>query len=191
MRIRMVATLAGLVTIASAAMSSAAPAQSQRATAGDRTRVIVASFNKSKHVIKDKRGVRREKYKEVRSEPVVKANPAEYSGTYEVPDMGFVLELRVDRGGKVEGSGYEPVGGDNGVLQKFTLRNGRIEGALLTATQVYANGVVDRFEGVFINRSSFESPTDKGTTEFGLGVVGKEISFAGNTFDKFFFQKTR
>ena len=166
------------------------PAQQQvsSATARTRTNVIVASFNKSKRVVKDKRGVRTEKYKRVESEPVVKANPQDYSGTYAVPDLGFAVQLRVNRDGSVEGTGYEPAGPDVSVRRSFTLRNGRIDGALLTATQVYANGTQSRFEGAFMNRTSFESPADKGFTVFGLGVIGKEITVMGNTFNRFFYE---
>ncbi|MFN2637453.1 MAG: hypothetical protein ABR585_10535 [Gemmatimonadaceae bacterium] len=155
-----------------------------------RTQAIVASFNKSKHVVKERHGVRREKYKDVRSEPVVKSNPQEYSGTYEVTDMGFRIVLRVEPNGDVAGSGYEPAGPDPSIKRQFTLTNAKIQGALLTATQNFANGERDRFEGVFINRASFESPTDKGTTEFGLGVMGKDTGVAGLTINKFFYQRT-
>ena len=157
-------------------------------SAQTRTQAIAASFSKEKHVIKEKRGVRLEKYKRVQSDPVVKANPQDYSGRYEVSDMGLALQLRVDRNGTVEGSGYEPTGPDLSVRRSFTLRNGKIDGALLTATQVFANGNQDRFEGVFMNRTSFESPTDKGVTVFGLGVVGREITVAGNTNHRFFYE---
>jgi len=181
----------GLIVIVSAFVATrAATAQQTLATAAQtRTSAIVASFNKSKHVVKERHGVRREKYKDVRSEPVVKANPQDYSGAYEVPDMGFGLQLRVDRNGNAQGEGYEPVGVDGTVRRKFTLRNGRIEGALLTATQVYDGGTQDRFEGVFINRTSFDSPTDRGTTEFGLGVVGRQIGEGGMTINKFFYTR--
>ena len=169
------------------------PAQQTRASqsAQARTQVIAASFSKEKHVVKEKRGVRVEKYRRVQSEPVVKANPQDYSGRYEVTDMGLAVQLRTDRNGGVEGTGYEPTGPDMSVRRTFTLRNGKIDGALLTATQVFANGTQDRFEGVFMNRTSFESPTDKGVTVFGLGVVGKEIAVAGNTFNKFFYELKR
>jgi hypothetical protein len=158
------------------------------ASAQTRTRAIAASFNKSKHVVKEKRGVRLEKYKEVRSQPVVRANQQDYSGTYEVADMGFAVQLRVDRNGNVEGAGYEPAGPDMAVRRSFTLRNGKIDGALLTATQVYANGTQNRFEGVFMNRTSFDSPTDKGFTTFGLGVIGKDVTVAGLNINKFFYE---
>jgi hypothetical protein len=153
-----------------------------------RTRAIAASFNKHKHVVKEKRGVRVEKYKEVRSEPAFKANRQDYSGTYVVPDMGFAIQLQVDESGNVAGRGYEPAGPDLSVRRTFTLKNGQMEGALLTATQVYADGKQDRFEGLFMNRTAFDSPTDKGVSVFGLGVIGKQVGVAGLTFDKLFYE---
>ena len=179
----------GQFLAASALITAVTASAQQTSTAAVQTRTsaIVAAFNKYKHVVKERHGVRREKYKDVKSEPVVKANPQDYSGTYEVPDMGFGLQLRVDRNGNAEGDGYEPVGPDASVRRRFTLRNGRVEGALLTATQVYEGGAQDRFEGVFINRTSFDSPTDKGTTEFGLGVIGRQIGVGGLTINKFFY----
>jgi hypothetical protein len=158
---------------------------------GTRVNAIVASFNKNKHVVKQKRGVRTEKYKEVRSEPVVRPNPQDYSGLYEVPDMGFAVRLRVDRGGNVEGTGYEPTGQDLSLRRTFTLTNGKIDGALITATQVYANGTRERFEGAFMNRTSFDSPTDRGTTEFGLGVTGRDVGVPGLTINQLFFRLQR
>lgn len=163
--------------------------QARAQTTETRTSAIVASFNKSKHVVKERHGVRLEKYKDVRSEPVIKANPEDYSGTYDVPDMGFGVQLRVDRNGNVQGTGYEPVGDDGSVRRTFTLRNGRIEGALLTATQVYGDGTRGRFEGAFMNRTSFDSPADRGRTEFGLGVIGKDTRLGGLTLNRFFYQK--
>lgn len=156
-----------------------------------KTRAIVASFNKSKHVVKEKYGVRREKYKEVRSEAAIKANPQSYSGTYEVPDLGFVLHLRVDKNGHVEAIGEEPVGGGAGVMRRFTLRNAKVKGALLTGTKVYATGSSEQFEGAFIDRTSFDSPTAEGVTKFGLGVVGRAMEVSGVTLDKFFFELRR
>jgi hypothetical protein len=169
---------------------SSAPAQQARssASAWTRTQAIAASFTKSKHVVKDKRGVRMEKYKRVQTEPIVKANPQDYSGTYEVPDFGFAVQLRVNRDGNVEGSGYEPASPDLSIRRSFTLQNGRIDGALLTATRVYANGTQNRFEGAFMNRTSFDSPADKGFTVFGLGVLGKDVVLGGNTINRFFYE---
>jgi hypothetical protein len=166
-------------------------ASSQQASVGGselRTQAIVASFNKSKHVVKEKHGVRKEKYLDVRSVPAVKQNPADYSGAYEASDLGFSLQLRVDRSGVVEGTGYEPLNGEPAVSRSFTLRNGRITGALITATKLYGNGSSEPFEGVFIKKTVFESPTDKGVTTFGLGVVGKQLQVGGLRIDRLFYQ---
>ena len=142
-------------------------------------------------MVREKRGVRREKYKKIENEAVVKPNPADYSGTYEVPDMGLSIQLHVDKDGHVEGTGYEPVWPDARVSRRFTLRNARIEGALLTARKVYAGGASDPFEGVFIHLTSFDSPTDKGSTTFGLGVTGANVNVSGVTLDRLFYELKR
>ena len=156
-------------------------------SADAKSSAIAASFSKMKSLSKDKRGVKKEKYVRVESEPAVRANPADYSGKYEVPDMNFGLDLSVTRDGTVTGTGYEPLG--DGVMRTFTLRNGKIERAFLTATKVYADGRTERFEGAFMNRSRYESPTDKGVTVFGFGMLGRAVVIDGNTIDKFFYQK--
>lgn len=186
-------SLIGAVALALALVPLAAPAQQNLSpvSAQTRARAIAASFNKSKHVVKEKRGVRLEKYKEVRSEPVVKANPEEFSGIYRIPDLGFAVQLRVDGNGNVEGTGYEPAGPDLSIRRSFTLRKGKVSGALLTATQIYADGTQNPFEGVFMNRTAFDSPTDRGLTVFGLGVIGREIAVGGATINKFFYELTR
>jgi hypothetical protein len=153
-----------------------------------RTQTIVASFNKSKHVVKEKRGVRKEKYLDVRSVPAVRQNPADYSGAYEASDLGFSLRLRVDPSGTVEGTGYEPLYDQPAVSRSFTLKNGRISGALITATKLYGDGSSEPFEGVFIDKTVFESPTDKGVTAFGLGVLGKTFQVGGLSLNRIFYQ---
>ena len=181
--------VAGFVALGSIGVRSAS---SQQSAAQTRTRAIAASFSKSKHVVKERRGVRVEKYKEIRSEPAIKANPRDYSGSYEVHGLGFTLDLRVDANGSVSGSGYDSVDFDAGVKRMFALRNARIEGALLTATKVYQGGVTEPFEGAFINATSFDSPTDKGATIFGIGVIGRTVMVVGGvTIDKLFYQRER
>lgn len=189
MKVRHVAPIVAALSIL--AVDAGRAASQTLASASDaqtKTQAIVASFNKFKHVDKEKHGIRKEKYKKIQSEPVVKANPEDYSGTYEIPDLGFALHLRVDHGSKVEGDGYEPLMQDPAVRRTFRLRNGRIEGALLTATKVYAGGHTEKLEGVFINRTSFESPTDKGVTTFGLGTAGRPIEVSGVTLDRLFYE---
>jgi hypothetical protein len=153
-----------------------------------RSQVIAASFSKFKSLSREKHGVKKEKYLKVESQPAVKANREDYSGTYEIPDFGFAMHLRVDHSGKVEGDGYEPLNADPSVRRTFTLKDGKIEGALLTATKVYAGGNSERLEAVFLNRTTFESPTDAGFTRFGLGALGRSIQVSGLTLDKFFYE---
>jgi hypothetical protein len=187
------ATFAAVTVIGLLEVDSAFAQQTRQPTAQARTQAIVASFNKSKHRVKEKYGVRVEKYKEVRSEPAIRANVRDYAGAYEVQGgLGFSLDLKVDGSGNIAATGYEPVDDGATVMRKFTLRNARIEGALLTATKVYASGATEPFEGVFINRTSFESPRDKGVTTFGLGVIGPSTRVMhGVHMDRFFFERKR
>src|SRR3981081_2585107 len=105
--------LAALTTLIVASALCAGVSTSQQvgvATRELRAQTIVASFNKSKHVVKEKRGVRKEKYLDVRGVPAIKQNPADYSGAYEdLSGMGFSLRRRVDGSGLVGGHAYRPV----------------------------------------------------------------------------------
>jgi hypothetical protein len=157
------------------------------ARAQAKSRAIAASFSKFKSLSKEKYGIKKAKYLKIESQPAVKANPEDYSGTYEVSDLGFAMQLRVDHSGNVEGTGSEPIA-DPAVRRTFTLRDGKIEGTLITANKVYANGKSERLEGAFIDQTTYESPTDKGLTRFGLGVIGKTVEVSGLTLDKLFFE---
>jgi hypothetical protein len=161
----------------------------QGLSAQQRTREIVASFNKSKHVIKERHGVRVEKFKEIRSEPVIRKNASDYAGTYEA-DTGYAINIRAGADGSVEASGTEPA--PRHATLKFTLRNARLEGALLTGTKVYADGTTEKFEGVFINRTDRDSPTERGVSTFGLGVLydpPKTNPDAGFVITRLFYQQ--
>lgn len=154
-----------------------------------RTNTIVASFNKEKNVTKTKRGVTVSKYKKVTSVAAVRSNPADYSGRYEVEGLGFVFNLHVDASGNVTGDGAEPMDFAQDVMRTFTLRDTRIRGALFTGVRVYADGRTQPFEGAFINRTSYESPTDKGTTQFGLGLIEPGVDGVGASLERVFFEK--
>ena len=159
----------------------------QSAAASTRTTQLVSMFSKNKHVLKEKRGVRMEKYKDVRSEPVVRQDPSSYSGTYD-GGMGFVLTLRAGRDGRVEGSGQEPVG-DSDLSRIFTIDNAKIDGALLTGTMIFRDGHREKLEGVFMNRTSKESPDDPGTTKFGLGLITSPKYASGLTIERLFYER--
>jgi len=165
-----------------ASLSAQEPGSQQR------TQEILAAFNKSKHVVKEKHGVRVEKYKEIRSEPVLRQDVRDYSGTYEVPDLGYRLDMRVASDGSVEASGYEPARNDSQKGRRFTLKGAKIHSALLTATKVYEDGAAEKFEGLFIRRTDFNSPTDVGVSTFGLGVAGQQVVVGGLTLDRLFYQ---
>jgi hypothetical protein len=165
-------------------------AAARQADAGRRARELAASFSKSKHQVKEKRGVRVEKFKEVRSEPAPKANPADYSGVYEASvGLDYTLSLKVAADGGVEGSGSEP--GASGP-RDFRLTGARVREALLTGTKTYADGSTEPLEGVFINRTERDSPTDAGVTEFGLGVLfDPPKSVEGLDLQRLFYRQKR
>ena len=168
-----------LLTLLAAVTTSAAD---QMAVGQSRAQEIAAAFNKHKSLVKEKYGVRLEKYKDVRSEPAVKQNISQYSGRYEVSELGYSVEVQVGGDGVVHASMYERG-------QQFRLENAMIEGALLTATKVYQDGRSEKFEGVFLNRTDRNSPTDKGVTTFGLGVLlTTPVEIDGNTYEKLFYQ---
>ena len=153
----------------------------QQLSAQTRAQELATAFNKQKHVVKEKYGVRKEKYKDVRSEPAVKQNIADYSGVYEVSDLGYVMNIQVASDGSVQATGSEKG-------RTFRLENARIEGALLTASKVYQDATTEKFEGVFLNRTDRNSPTDPGTTIFGLGVVlNTPFEVNGLTYEKLFY----
>jgi hypothetical protein len=155
---------------------------SQQISSQTKAQEIAAAFTKNKHVVKEKYGVHREKYKNVRSEPAVKSDLREYSGVYEVRELAYVISVQVGNDGQVKATGSEQ-------SRQFRLENAKIEGALLTASKVYSDGTREKFEGVFLNRTDRDSPTDPGVTVFGLGVIlAAPFEMNGVTYDKVFYQ---
>jgi hypothetical protein len=163
-------------------VACAVTAFTQEVSSQTRAQTLAAAFNKHKQAVKEKYGVRMDKYKDVRSEPLVRQNIADYSGVYELSDLGFVINVQVGSDGKVQANGYDKT-------RTFTLENARIEGALLTASKVYQDGAKEKFEGVFLSRTDRNSPTDPGVTMLGLGVIPTSpIEAHGLTYDKLFYQ---
>jgi hypothetical protein len=155
-------------------------------SSSERKSEIVASFNKEKHAVKEKHGVRVEKYKKVVSEPANKPNVRDYSGVYEVEGFGHRINIQVGTDGSVNATGTEPT---NGGRRSFRLEGAKIANAMLTATKVYDDGSTEKFEGVFLNRTDYISPTDPGVRTFGLGViVNNPVEINGLTLDKLFYQ---
>ena len=176
-----------LITLLVACALSAA---SQQLSSRDKAQEIAALFNKHKSAVKEKYGVSKEKYKDVRSEPVVKQNLTDYSGVYEVPELGYVISIQVEPDGRIQASGYEIGAESNQRSRVFKLEQATIVGGLLTASKVYDNGTAEKFEGVFMNRTARTSPTDSGVTTFGLGVVlGTPLERDSLTYEKLFYQR--
>ncbi|HEX8369705.1 MAG TPA: hypothetical protein VF604_14260 [Pyrinomonadaceae bacterium] len=144
----------------------------QTSGAQQKTQEIAASLDKTKYKHKVKKNFEFERYIDVKNEAVVK-NVAEYAGVYQSPDANHRIELRTG-GGKIEGSGYE-TDFENSARVNFTLKDARIEGALLTANRVYADGTTKRLEAVFVNRTIVEGANpnkiESRETRFGLGFV--------------------
>jgi hypothetical protein len=177
-------------TVALVALLAAYPALAapQQLSSPSRAQQLAAAFTKHKHVVAEKRGVRREKYKDVRSEPVVKQDITEYAGVYQVDGLGDVIDLRIASDGTIQATGHD----SDQPSRTFALENAKITGALLTAIRVFRDGRTEPFEGVFMARTERNSPTDPGTTTFGLGVVlATPRQFEGNTFDRLFYQLKR
>jgi len=164
-------------------------AVTQQLSSQAKAQEIAAAFNKHKSAVKEKYGVKTEKYKDVRSEPVVKQNIADYSGVYEVPELGYVINIQVGSDGRIQANGYE-TNAETNQSRTFRLEQATIAGGLLTASKVYDNGTAEKFEGAFINRTARTSPTDSGVTIFGLGVVlGTPFERDSLTYEKLFFQR--
>ena len=160
--------------------SGAAYAQ---AVAGDRSQELAAALDKTKYKKKEKRGFAVELYVDVKNEPAVKANPAEYSGAYLSP--GYRLDSNVVPDGRVEGSGYDS-GSENAEMAKFMLRAARISGALLTGTKVFENGRTQPFEALFTNRTVSQGKNANEITShetlFGLGFIQSEGQWTNRVF---------
>lgn len=142
--------------------------------AGQRTQVLIAALDKTKYKKKEKRDFAIEMYIDIKNAAALKSSSAEYAGLYESQDSGYRLDLRVSAG-TVTGSGYDTANFDSAQKVSFTLRDARIDGALLTATKVYENGETRRFEAAFVNRTvtTGKNPneiTDR-QTSYGLGFI--------------------
>jgi hypothetical protein len=144
----------------------------QTSDARQKTQEIAASLDKTKYKHKVKKNFEFERYIDVKNEAVVKS-AAEYAGVYESPDATYRIELGAS-GGKIEGSGHE-TDFQNSARVNFTLKDARIEGALLTATKVYASGNTEKLEAVFVNRTVTQGANpnkiESRETKFGLGFI--------------------
>jgi len=155
---------------------------------GQKTQDLIAALSKSKYKKKEKENFSFERYINIKSEAVVKNNVRDYAGIYQSSEAGYQIELRVSTDGKIEGSGYDS-DFDTSQKQNFTLRDARIEGALLTATKVFADGTKEKLEAVFNNRTVIEgkNPNEINSreTKYGLGFIDSWGTITNRVFLEF------
>ncbi len=153
--------------------------------AGQKTRELIAALDKNKYKKKEKAGLSVEVYVDIKNEPVLKKDRAEYAGVYATDDAGYKIDIKVASDGSVSGSGQDTVDWDNSKRLGFTLKDARIEGALLTAVKVYENGETRKFEAVFANRTVTSGKNaneiSNRDSAFGLGFVESGSVVTGNT----------
>lgn len=147
-----------------------------------RTHSLVAALDKTKYKKKEKGLVKVEVYVDVKNSAAIR-NPADYSGVYE--SSGYRLDLHVDASGAAAGSGYDSLDRDD-ARANFTLRDARVQGALLIATKVFDNGETQNFEAVFVNRTvaagtSPDNITDR-QSDFGLGFIQNAGTWTNRVF---------
>jgi len=162
------------------ALPTAVRAQSPEA----RTDALIAALAKTKYKKKEKKNISIEIYVDVKSEPVVKNDIHEYAGIYEAAS-DYRLELSVSGDGKIEGNGYD-IRFNNSAKQNFTLRDARIQGALLTATKVFESGETKSFEAVFNNRTvqTGKNPNqiENRETKYGLSFIQSFSDWTSRVF---------
>ena len=171
-----------LIAVAAPASLGAQAAPARSATE------IAHIFTKQKHAVKERHGVRTEKFADVRSQPVVLQDTRGYAGEYHATDHGFTLRLRVSADGSVGGDGEEP--GLSGTRRRFRLSDARISEGVLRATKAYDDGESVRFQGAFLERTDRGSPTAEGTRTFGLGVPDVRVDLGGGMqLDRLFYER--
>jgi hypothetical protein len=155
-------------------------------SSAQRAQELAIALDKTKYKKKEKKNILVEVYVDIKNDVVVKNNPEEYSGGYETSDGAYRLDLRVSGDGSVEGGGHDTINGDDSARISFTLKDARVEGALLTATKVYAGGSTEKFEAVFTNRTSVvgKNADDIATRDvsFGLGFIQANKSWTNRVF---------
>ena len=139
--------------------------------AGARTGTLVASLDKTKHKMKEKKNVSIEVYVSIKNEAVIR-DAYEYGGSYASEDGDYSLTLHVERGGAASGHGHDSI---NDRRMSFTLNDAAISGALLSGTKVYENGEQQKFEAVFVNRTvatgKNQNEITSRDTKFGMGFI--------------------
>jgi hypothetical protein len=121
-------------------------------------------------------GQKRKKVKDKRFEAVARQNLKDYEGTYVGIDSTYLIEVRVGADGGLIVSSLEG-------SRRARLENIRIEGARLTATKVYTDGRVGKFDGTFANRIL------NGDSAFGIIVSGMQVNVSDVSLSRIFYRR--
>ena len=142
------------------------------------------NFSKSKHVRKEKYGIVKEVNRVIVSEPVIKKDINDYSGSYEALDLHYILELTATE--KTSTGILKIPGKENNIYQTFPLKDIFIKDAYFKAILVRTVESKEPLEGVFINKN------DNGVVDFGLGIkLQNSMTKDGLIIDKLFFKKIK
>ena len=140
--------------------------------AAQKTRELTAALDKTKYKKKEKPNVSIEIYIDIKNQAAVRNSVTDYGGHYQ--SDGYQLDLQVSKDGAASGEGFDIRAGIS-ERSRFTLRDARIQGALLTGTKVYDGGQTEAFEAVFVDRTV---STGKNANQiesqqkmFGLGFI--------------------
>ena len=148
-----------------------------------RTQTLVASLDKTKYKKKEKANISIEIYIDIKNETALRDDPTAYSGVYD--SDGYRLSLNVAKDGSVTGDGYDAVGSKS-QRSSFSLRDARVQGALLTGPKVYDGGKSIPFEAVFVNRTvktgKNVNQIESEQTLFGLGFIQENGSWTNRVF---------
>jgi hypothetical protein len=151
--------------------------------ATQRTRELTAALDKTKYKKKEKANISIEIYIDIKNEAALRDDPTAYSGVYDCD--GYRLRLDVRRDGSAIGEGYDTYGVE-AQRSDFTLRDARVQGALLTGTKVYADGKSMPFEAVFADRTvatgKNANQIDTRQTMFGLGFIQSGAQWTSRVF---------
>jgi len=153
--------------------------------AGPQAHQLAAALDKTKYKKKEKRNISIEIYIDIKNEPVVRS-AAEYSGFYQSDGDDYALQINVSASGAATGSGHDTINIGEGQKASFTLKDARVDGAVLTGTKVFDNGTSEKFEAVFVNRtvSAGQNPNSISThdTSYGLGFIQTNGTWTNRVF---------
>ena len=142
----------------------------------ERTQDLIAQLDKTKSKKKNKGGVERELFVEVKFVPTPEGDIRDFSGKYlssQDPRDGLTrgLEMEVAADGSVSGKGYDLMSIEGG-REYFTLKDARVSDSLLTATRVFRDRS-EPFDAVFVIATRRDGTTrkDAKVTKTAVGIA--------------------